>query len=128
MSSFELGEERNVLGEPLQPCSTDPVTGYFRTGSCEAGPDEVARHLVCCEMTAEFLAFSKSVGNDLTTPMPQYNFPGLRPGDRWCIHIARWREALEAGMAPRVAILSTHRRALDFVSIEDLKRHAFDLT
>jgi uncharacterized protein (DUF2237 family) len=120
--------ELNVFGEPLQPCSTDPMTGYFRTGGCMVGPDEVARHLVCCEMTDEFLAFSKSVGNDLTTPMPQHAFPGLKAGDRWCLHILRWREALEAGRAPRVALLSTNRFALEFVSLVDLKRHAFDLT
>lgn len=116
-----------MLGEPLQPCSTDPMTGFFRTGACEAGPDEAARHLVCCEMTPEFLAFSKSVGNDLMTPLPQYGFPGLKAGDRWCLHILRWREALQAGKAPRVAVLSTSRTALRFVSLADLKRHAFDL-
>ena len=127
-SAEELGQELNVFGEPLAPCSTDPMTGFFRNGGCMAGPDEVARHLVCCEMTDGFLAFSKSVGNDLTTPMPQYAFPGLKAGDRWCLHVLRWKEALEAGQAPRIALLSTNRYALEFVSIEDLKRHAFDLT
>lgn len=120
--------ELNVFGEPLEPCSTDPLTGFFRTGGCMVGPDEMARHLVCCEMTDEFLAFSKSAGNDLTTPMPQHSFPGLKAGDRWCLHILRWREALEAGKAPRIALLSTNQFALEFVSIDDLKRHAFDLT
>lgn len=119
--------ELNVLGEPLAQCSTDPMTGFFRTGSCMVGPDEVARHLVCCEMTAEFLSFSKSMGNDLSTPNPAFGFPGLEPGDRWCLHILRWREALEAGKAPRVAILSTNQFALEFVELQDLKRHAFDL-
>ena len=119
--------ELNVFGEPLQPCSTDPMTGFFRNGSCMIGPDELARHLVCCEMTDAFLAFSKSVGNDLTTPMPQYAFPGLKAGDRWCLHILRWREALEAGKAPKVALLSTHQAVLDHVTLEDLKRHALDL-
>ena len=104
------------------------MTGFFRTGNCMAGPDEVARHLVCCEMTEAFLAFSRSVGNDLSTPMPQYSFPGLKAGDRWCLHILRWKEALEAGKAPRIAILATNRHALNFVSLEDLKRHALDLT
>lgn len=92
------------------------------------GPDEVAKHLVCCEVTETFLAYSMSVGNDLTTPMPQYAFPGLKPGDRWCLHVLRWKEALEAGKAPRIALLSTNQHALTFVSLEDLKRHAFDLT
>jgi uncharacterized protein (DUF2237 family) len=129
LSSIEgLAEELNVFGEPLQPCSTDPMTGFYRTGACMVGPEEAARHQVCCEMTDAFLAFSKSVGNDLSTPMPQYNFPGLKAGDRWCLHIRRWREALEAGKAPRVALLSTNRLALEFVELADLKRHAFDLT
>ncbi|HEY9010611.1 MAG TPA: DUF2237 domain-containing protein [Devosia sp.] len=119
--------ERNVLGEALQPCSTDPLTGFFRTGACMAGPDHVARHLVCCEMTAEFLAFSKLVGNDLSAPNPDYGFPGLKPGDHWCVHVLRWKEALEHGKAPKIAILSTSEHALNFVSLEDLKRHAFDL-
>jgi uncharacterized protein (DUF2237 family) len=121
-------DELNVFGEPLEPCSTDPMTGFFRTGGCMVGPDEAARHLVCVEMTAEFLQFSKSVGNDLSTPMPQYAFPGLKPGNRWCLHILRWKEALDAGKAPRIALLSTNQYALKFVSLEDLKRHAFDLT
>jgi uncharacterized protein (DUF2237 family) len=119
--------EVNVFGEPLVPCSTSPMTGFFRTGGCMVGPDEVARHLVCCEMTAEFLSFSKSVGNDLSTPNPAYGFPGLKPGNRWCLHILRWKEALEAGKAPRIAILSTNQFALEFVELQDLKRHAFDL-
>lgn len=121
------GSELNVFGEPLQPCSTDPMTGYFRGGSCTAGPDELARHLVCCEMTDAFLAFSKAAGNDLSTPRPETAFPGLRAGDRWCVHILRWKQALEAGAAPKVALLSTNRHALEFVSFDDLKRHAFDL-
>src|SRR5690242_10160705 len=104
------------------------MTGYFRTGSCMAGPDEVARHLVCCEMTDAFLAFSKSRGNDLSTPMPEHAFPGLKAGDRWCLHILRWKEALEAGAAPRVSLLATNRAALNFVTLADLKRHAFDIS
>lgn len=103
------------------------MTGFFRTGACMVGPDEIARHLVCCEMTAEFLSFSKSVGNDLSTPNPQYGFAGLKAGDRWCLHVLRWKEALEAGKAPRVAVLSTNQFALEFVELQDLKRHAFDL-
>lgn len=104
------------------------MTGYFRTGTCTAGPDEVARHLVCCEMTEAFLAYSKSAGNDLSTPRPEMAFPGLKAGDRWCLHILRWKQALEAGAAPKVAVLSTSRFALTFVALEDLKRHAFDLS
>jgi uncharacterized protein (DUF2237 family) len=127
LSSEEGTPELNVLGEPLRPCSTNPVTGFFRTGACHVGPEEAARHLVCCEMTDEFLAFSKSVGNDLSTPMPDHAFPGLRAGDRWCLHILRWKQALEAGKAPRIALLATSRHALNFVSLDDLKRHAFDL-
>ena len=123
-----VAPELNVFGEPLEPCSTDPMTGYFRTGGCMAGPEEAARHLVCCEMTDAFLEYSKSAGNDLSTPMPQYSFPGLKAGDRWCLHVLRWKQALEAGTAPRIAILSTNRSALKFVSLDDLKRHAFDLT
>ena len=124
----ETEPELNVLGEPLQPCSIDPMTGFFRNGCCSTGPEDAGRHVVCAEMTDAFLAFSKSVGNDLTTPMPQYSFPGLKEGDRWCLHILRWREALEAGMAPRVALLATHQAALRYVKLEDLKRHALDLT
>jgi uncharacterized protein len=126
-SAEDVETELNVFGEPLQACSTDPMTGFFRTGSCAVGPEDMARHLVCCEMTDAFLKFSKSVGNDLSTPMPDFGFPGLQAGDRWCLHILRWREALEAGTAPRVALLSTNQFALKFVSLEDLKRHAFDL-
>lgn len=126
---FAEGEpELNVLGEPLQPCSTDPMTGFYRNGGCLTGPDDVGRHLVCVEVTDAFLAFSKSSGNDLTTPMPQYAFPGLHPGDRWCLVAMRWQEALEAGMAPKVVLLSTHQSALKYVKLDDLKRYALDLS
>lgn len=120
-------EERNVFGERLVPCSTDPMTGFFRTGACAAGPDDTARHLICCEITAEFLAFSKSVGNDLSTPHPEWGFPGLEPGDRWCLVAARWVEAHEAGAAPRVALLSTHEGALRYTDLKTLKAYALDL-
>lgn len=120
--------ELNVLGEPLQPCSTDPMTGFFRNGGCLTGPDDVGRHLVCAVMSAEFLKFSKAAGNDLSTPAPQYAFPGLKPGDRWCLVAMRWQEAFEAGMAPKVALLSTHAGALNYVKLEDLKRYAIDLS
>lgn len=119
-------DELNVLGEPLQPCSDDPLTGFFRTGSCITGPDDVGRHIVCCEMTAEFLAFSKTAGNDLSTPRPEMAFPGLNPGDRWCLVAPRWVEALEAGVAPRVALLATHEGALRYTDLATLKRYALD--
>jgi len=121
-------EERNVYGEPLQPCSMDPLTGFFRTGACAAGPDDVGRHLICCEMTAEFLAFSKSVGNDLSTPRPEMAFPGLNPGDRWCLVAPRWVEAHEAGAAPRVLLLSTHEGALRYTDLKTLRAFALDLS
>ena len=121
-------DERNVFGEPLRPCSMDPLTGFFRTGACAAGPDDVGRHLICCEMTAEFLAFSKSVGNDLSTPRPEMAFPGLNPGDRWCLVAPRWVEAHEAGAAPRVLLLSTHEGALRYTDLKTLRAFALDLS
>lgn len=124
----ETEPELNVLGEPLQPCSIDPMTGFYRNGCCSTGPEDAGRHVVCAEMTDAFLAFSKSRGNDLSTPRPEYDFPGLKAGDRWCLVALRWQEALEAGMAPRVALLCTHQAALRYVKLEDLKRYALDLT
>jgi uncharacterized protein (DUF2237 family) len=121
-------DDRNVLGEPLQPCSEHPMTGFFRDGCCRTGPRDLGAHVVCARMTAEFLAFSRSRGNDLITPHPAAGFPGLRPGDRWCLCASRWREALEAGAAPRVVLQSTHERALGIVTLDDLKRHALDLS
>jgi uncharacterized protein (DUF2237 family) len=118
----------NVLGEPLLPCSDDPLTGFYRDGCCNTGTDDAGSHTVCARMTAAFLEFSKRRGNDLSTPRPEFGFPGLQPGDRWCLCAARWREALEAGVAPPVALLSTHAAALEFVSLADLKRHAIDLS
>jgi uncharacterized protein (DUF2237 family) len=123
-----MATERNVLGEVLEPCSEDPLTGFFRDGHCHAGQDGSARHLVCIEATDEFLAFSKSRGNDLSTPRPEFAFPGLVPGDRWCLLAPRWVEALEAGLAPRVALLSTHEGALHYTTLEALKAHALDLS
>ena len=119
--------ELNVFGEPLRPCSMDPVTGFFRTGSCQTGPDGNARHTICVEVTAEFLAFSKSRGNDLSTPRPEMAFPGLNPGDRWCLVAERWVEAKAFGMAPRVALLSTHQAVLRLVDLTTLKQYALDL-
>ena len=123
-----MSAELNVLGEPLQPCSDDPLTGFFRDGHCHQGQDGSARHLVCIEASAEFLAFSKSVGNDLSTPRPEMAFPGLRPGDRWCLLAPRWAEAEQHGMAPRVVLLSTHEGALRYTDLKTLKAYALDLT
>ena len=117
----------NVLGEPLEPCSMRPLTGFFRNGCCDTGAADLGNHTVCAEMTAEFLAFSQGVGNDLSTPRPELRFPGLRPGDRWCLCAARFLEAHEAGVAPRVKLAATHRRALEVVPIEVLRRYALDL-
>lgn len=116
----------NVLGEPLKPCSTAPMTGFFRDGCCNTGPEDRGLHVVCAVMTKEFLDFSRSRGNDLSTPAPQFGFSGLTPGDRWCLCAARWREALEAGAAPQVVLAATHRVALQVVGLADLKQHAAD--
>jgi uncharacterized protein len=115
---------KNVLGTELKPCSTDPVTGFFRNGCCETGPHDVGMHTVCAVMTAEFLAFSKSAGNDLSTPRPDLDFPGLRPGDRWCLCAPRWKEALDAGAAPQVVLECTHEETLAIVPLGVLKDHA----
>ena len=117
----------NVLGQPLESCSRNPLTGFLRTGSCETCPEDIGSHTVCAELTGDFLAFSKARGNDLSTPRPELDFPGLKPGDRWCLCAGRWQEALEAGAAPRVVLTATHERTLEQVSLDDLKRHALDL-
>ena len=114
-------DARNVLGGELLPCSMDPVTGFFRNGCCETGPHDKGMHTVCAVMTPEFLAFSKQVGNDLSTPVPEYGFPGLKPGDRWCLCARRWLEAFEAGVAPAVVLASTHANALAFATLDQLK-------
>ena len=119
--------QRNVFGEPLVSCSERPLTGFYRTGCCHTGPEDLGLHTVCVEVTAEFLAFSKARGNDLSTPRPEFGFPGLEPGDRWCLCAARWREAFEAGRAPRVILAATHEATLDLVGLDDLKRYAIDL-
>ena len=118
---------RNVLGERLEICSIQPMTGFFRDGCCNTGPEDFGSHTVCVVMTAEFLAFSKSAGNDLSTPMPQFGFRGLKPGDRWCLCAPRWQEAFEAGQAPRVVLRATHEGALEHCALADLKRFAVDL-
>jgi uncharacterized protein len=118
-------QSKNVFGEPIAVCSNDPLTGFYRNGCCDSGPDDLGRHMVCSVMTDEFLAFSKSAGNDLSTPLPQYSFPGLKAGDRWCLCVLRWKEACDAGMAPRVVLEATNEKALDFVSMEELLEHAW---
>jgi uncharacterized protein len=122
-----MPEDRNVLGEKLDTCSIRPMTGFYRTGCCETGAEDVGAHVVCVEVTREFLAFSRTRGNDLSTPVPEMGFPGLKPGDRWCLCAARWKEALDAGMAPRVVLRATHEEALDYLVLADLRRHALDL-
>ncbi len=117
---------RNVLGGELESCCTDPMTGFYRDGTCRTGPDDVGRHTVCILATDEFLAYSKSVGNDLSTPMPQYAFPGVKGGDKWCLCVTRWQQALEDDMAPQVVLGATHESALQVVRLEDLKRYAVD--
>ncbi|BDW84218.1 hypothetical protein MACH21_03950 [Roseicyclus marinus] len=118
----------NVLGGPLQACSRDPMTGFFRNGACDTCAEDRGSHTVCAVMTAEFLAFSKYVGNDLSTPRPEYGFPGLKPGDHWCLCAGRFLQAHEDGAAPQVRLGATHARALDIVPLEVLRDHALDLT
>ncbi|MBD1822725.1 DUF2237 domain-containing protein [Cyanobacteria bacterium FACHB-DQ100] len=119
-----VSRARNVLGEELQSCCTSPMTGYYRDGFCSTGAGDTGVHVVCAQLTAEFLEFTKSRGNDLSTPMPLYDFPGLKPGDRWCLCAARWKEALDAGVAPPVVLASTHAAALEYASLTELKQHA----
>jgi uncharacterized protein (DUF2237 family) len=116
----------NVLGLPLRPCSMAPLTGFFRNGCCDTGPEDRGSHTVCAVMTAEFLAYSKYVGNDLSTPRPDFGFAGLKPGDRWCLCAGRFLQAHEEGCAPQVLLMSTHSRALETVPIEVLRQHATD--
>lgn len=122
---YEKEPSRNVFGEPLEPCSLAPMTGFYRDGCCETGPDDAGSHTVCAIMTEEFLRFSVSRGNDLVTPRPEYRFPGLKPGDRWCLCVARWEEARRAGVAPPVVLEATHEAALRVVELEDLVEKAY---
>jgi len=117
---------KNVLGTDLAACSMKPLTGFYRNGRCDTGREDVGLHCVCIVATDEFLAFSRSRGNDLSTPVPAYRFPGLKAGDRWCLCVLRWKEALEAGRAPQVVLEATHLSTLEFVDLEDLVRHAVD--
>ena len=122
-----MADDTNVLGGRLEPCSVEPRTGFFRDGCCNTGPDDLGLHVVCARMTAKFLAFSAERGNDLSTPQPEVGFPGLKPGDRWCLCAGRWREALDAGVAPPVVLSAPHEEALAVVALDDLKQHAIDL-
>lgn len=115
---------RNVLGNPLESCCTAPMTGFYRDGFCQTGPQDTGSHTVCAQVTAEFLSFSKKIGNDLSTPRPEYGFPGLKPGDKWCVCVSRWEEAFMAGVAPPIVLESTHERALDVVELAELRAHA----
>jgi uncharacterized protein len=119
--------ERNVLGGPLQPCGIDPVTGFYRDGHCTSGPDDLGSHTVCAVVSSEFLTYQRRLGNDLSTPRPEYGFPGLRPGDRWCVVAARWLQAYEAGVAAGVVLAATNERALDVVPLEALRQCAVDV-
>jgi hypothetical protein len=118
-------EPLNVLGTALVPCSFDPLTGFFRDGCCNTDEDDFGTHVICARVTDEFLRFSLTLGNDLVSPRPEYNFPGLKPGDRWCLCALRWKEAYEADVAPRVVLESTHAKALDIVTLEELQTHAW---
>ncbi len=122
-----MESELNVLGESLQECGTDPVTGFFRDGCCTTGPEDLGSHTVCAVMTTEFLAHQQAVGNDLTTPRPEFNFAGLRPGDRWCVVAVRWLQAYHADAAAPVVLASTHARSLDTIPLSVLRAHAVDV-
>ncbi|MCY4426835.1 MAG: DUF2237 domain-containing protein [Halieaceae bacterium] len=122
-----MDESNNVFGEALETCSEKPITGFFRDGCCNTSEEDLGSHTVCVEVTEDFLEYSRFRGNDLTTPMPDYGFPGLEPGDRWCLCAARWLEAYHQGMAPRVLLRRTHQKALDIVPMELLREYALDL-
>lgn len=122
-----MADDLNVLGSPLEECGTDPVTGFFRDGCCTTGPEDLGSHTVCAVMTAEFLTHQQSVGNDLVTPRPEYGFPGLRPGDRWCVVAARWLQAYHAGAAAPIVLASTHARSLETIPLTVLRSNAVDV-
>jgi uncharacterized protein len=126
MHSQEKNLGRNVFNQPLVPCSFNPLTGYFRDGCCRTSEDDIGMHVVCAIMNDEFLAFSKSRGNDLSTPRPQWGFPGLSAGDHWCLCALRWQEAYQAGKAPQVIMESTNRRVLEIVELDTLRKHAWE--
>jgi uncharacterized protein len=120
-------QERNVLGGPLQPCGLEPMTGFYRDGSCASGPDDLGSHTVCVVVSADFLGFQQEIGNDLITPRPQFFFPGLKPGDRWCVVASRWLQAYQAGVATGVVLAATNARALEIVPLDALRQHAVDV-
>ena len=122
-----MSEERNVLGGPLEECSTDPMTGWFRDGCCATGPEDMGSHTICAFVTAEFLEHQRSIGNDLITPMPQYAFPGLEPGDRWCVTARNWLRAYHDGAAAPVVLASTNEKVLALVPLDALREHAVDV-
>lgn len=122
-----MADERNVLGEQLERCGTDPVTGFFRDGCCSTGPADLGSHTVCAVVSAEFLAHQQATGNDLITPRPEYRFPGLSPGDRWCVVAVRWLQAYQAGAAAPVVLAATHARAVDIVPLTALREYAVDV-
>ncbi|MBE9095645.1 DUF2237 family protein [Tychonema sp. LEGE 07203] len=122
-----MTEATNVLGGKLETCCTSPMTGYYRDGKCNTGGGDFGVHTVCAQLTEEFLTFTKSNGNDLSTPVPEFNFPGLKPGDCWCLCASRWKEAMDAGCAPLVVLAATHALTLEYVSLDELKQHAADL-
>ncbi len=126
MREIDVDPSVNVLGDPLEPCSTEPVTGFFRNGACDTCADDQGSHTVCAVMTADFLMFSRSVGNDLSTPRPEFGFEGLSPGDQWCLCAARFLQAWQAGRAPRIRLRSTHRRALEVVPLDVLREYAVE--
>jgi uncharacterized protein len=121
-----MTDAKNVLGKTLEICCTDPMTGFYRDGVCSTGAGDMGVHVVCAQVTEEFLSYTKAQGNDLSTPMPAYQFPGLKPGDRWCLCASRWKEALEDGVAPAIVLSATHMRALEYVTLDELKQHAID--
>lgn len=123
-----MADQKNVFGEKLIECSTNPLTGFFRDGCCNTGPGDLGLHVVCAEVSERFLEFSKSKGNDLSTPNPDLDFPGLRPGDRWCLCALRWKEALDAGAAPPVILSSTNQEVLEIIKLEELKKYALDIS
>jgi uncharacterized protein (DUF2237 family) len=122
-----VSEQRNVLGEPLEPCGTEPLTGFYRDGCCNTGAEDAGSHTICAVVTREFLDHQRSIGNDLTTAVPQFGFPGLSPGDRWCVTAANWLRAHEDGVAAPVVLASTHERALEIVPLEALAEHSVDV-
>ncbi|MDG2095500.1 MAG: DUF2237 domain-containing protein [Phycisphaerales bacterium] len=127
IKNIESKYQQSVLGEDLIPCSMDPLTGFYRSGCCDTGPDDQGSHTVCVVLTEEFLTFSRTAGNDLSTPMPEWGFPGLKPGDRWCLCAARWQEALQAGVAPSVLLEATNAASLEYVDLDDLRAHSISI-